>query len=145
MEIRKITAQDCYEIRHDILCHGLPIETCYFKEDFDENTFHLGAFSDDKLVSIASFCEKKSENFDDGVQYQLRGLATLPEYRGMHAATDLIEYAQDIVRHRGCTILWCNARVSVGQYYHKIGFEAIGDVFTIDPVGPHTVMYKKLI
>ncbi len=144
MEIRQITAQECYEIRHDVLCHGLPIETCYFTEDFLEKTFHLGAFINEKLISIASFCEKKSSVFNDEIQYQLRGLATIPQYRGMHAATGLITKAEEIIKNRGCTILWCNARVSVSQYYYKSGFEAIGNVFMIEPVGPHTMMYKRL-
>ena len=55
MEIKQIETKDTYYIRNEILRPGKPVESCYFDKDNDELTFHLGAFENDKLVSIASF------------------------------------------------------------------------------------------
>ena len=54
MEVKQIDAKDTYNIRNSLLRQGLPVESCYFDGDKDENTFHLGAFEDDKLRSVAS-------------------------------------------------------------------------------------------
>jgi predicted GNAT family N-acyltransferase len=41
-------------------------------------------------------------------------------------------------------IVWCNSRMSAVSFYEKMGFEKEGEVFEVDPIGPHVVMWKDL-
>ena len=65
MEVKQIDPKDTYPVRHAVLRQGLPIETCAFEGDSDELTFHLGAFVNDKLASVASFYFKTNNQFID--------------------------------------------------------------------------------
>ena len=55
-----------------------------FKGDFDKDTIHLGTFSGDKLIAVASFMKSNNDKFE-GLQYQLRGMGTMKSYRGTGA------------------------------------------------------------
>ena len=55
MDVKQIDYKDTYPIRHQMLRPGRPVETCYFEGDDDELSFHLGAYIDGKLASVASF------------------------------------------------------------------------------------------
>lgn len=142
--MKLINPEDTYPIRHQILRPNQPIEACKYEADHQENTFHLGAFLDGKLISIASFYEEKSPNFDAKLQYRLRGMATLEAYRKRKAGSMLISAAEAILKERNVSLWWCNARTSVSDYYKKLGLREHGDMFVIEPLGPHKLMVKEL-
>lgn len=140
MDVKQIEAKDTYQIRNHILRKGLPIESCYFEGDSDENTFHLGAFVDDKLASVASFYFKNNPNFEEEYQFQLRGMATLEEYQGQGLSSALLKTAFPLIQKNHVKLLWCNARKNATGFYKKVGFEVCSDEFHIDGVGPHYLM-----
>jgi GNAT superfamily N-acetyltransferase len=115
-------------------------EDCIFQGDQDELTFHLGAFVEKKLVSVASFYFERNELFEDTYQYRLRGMATLPEHQGQGLSSALLKTAFPVIKQNQCTLLWCNAREKAMGYYLKVGFNATGDLFTISTVGKHMLM-----
>jgi ribosomal protein S18 acetylase RimI-like enzyme len=143
VQIKYIIPEETYQIRKKILRKNmnLPVE---FHGDFDKETFHLGLFEDNKLVSIASFVKAIKENFK-GSQFQLRGMATLAEYQGNGFGKLLILEAEKILKEKNILILWCNARVSAVHFYYKQGFQSIGQEFDIPQIGGHYVMFKKLV
>lgn len=143
VQIKYIIPEETYQIRKKILRKNmnLPAE---FHGDFDKETFHLGLFEDNKLVSIASFVKAINENFK-GSQFQLRGMATLAEYQGNGFGKLLILEAEKILKEKNIPILWCNARVSAVHFYYKQGFQSIGQEFDIPQIGGHYVMFKKLV
>lgn len=143
MFVRQIDAKDTYPIRSLVLRPALPIETCYFEGDADDSTFHLGAYIDEKLASVASFYLAKNEAFDDEYQVQLRGMATLPEYRGQGLSSSLLRTAFPLISKNHISLLWCHARQSALGFYKKVGFESVGEEFEIPGVGPHTLLFKK--
>ncbi|WP_172370975.1 GNAT family N-acetyltransferase [Sporosarcina jiandibaonis] len=142
--IKQINPEDTYQIRHIVLRPNQIIDECKYDDDYNENAFHLGAFLNGKLISVASYYEEQSKSFDGKVQYRLRGMATLPEFRNLRAGSALIQFAETILRDRHADLWWCNARISASSYYEKMGLSAFGDVFTINPIGPHKLMYKKI-
>ena len=77
--IKEISAEETVAICLKILWNQseLPVQ---FSEDFDTDTFHLGAFENNELKEISSFMKTTNELFDSP-QYQLRGMATLPSVR----------------------------------------------------------------
>jgi len=144
MIIKQIEAKDTYNIRHQVLRPNLPIETCQFDNDMDEDSFHLGGYNEDQLTSIASFYLDNNSQFPEEFQYRLRGMATIKEFRGRGYSTDLLSTAFPLIKNNHVKVLWCNARTESTEFYSKMGFETIGNVFDIDGVGPHFLM-KKLI
>lgn len=146
MKVLRISAQDTYPIRQQVLVPNHELKKAKFEHDDDEDiSFHLGAFKDSKLVSVASFFYDRNPLFPDQHQYQLRGMATLPGFQGQGLSSELLTTAFPIIRQNFCTLLWCNARVSAVGYYEKVGFKKLNDdIFEVDNIGPHILMYKQI-
>ncbi|MBT2573866.1 GNAT family N-acetyltransferase [Bacillus sp. ISL-51] len=144
LEVKSITAEDTYNIRHKILRPHQTIEDCKYDQDNMAGAFHLGAFFEGTLISIASFYPQEQKTLKETPAYQLRGMATLPEYRTQKAGSTLIAYAERTLTDMGAALVWCNARYHVKGYYEKLGWKSIGETFDIPGIGPHLIMYKKL-
>lgn len=144
MNVKQIEAKDTYGIRNVILRPGLPEETCYFNGDHDEHTFHLGAFVEGKLASVASFYFTKNPDIENNYQYQLRGMATLEQFQGHGLSSALLRTAFPIIKNNHVDLLWCNARSGAKGFYEKVGFKTISDEFQIEGVGPHFLMTKEI-
>lgn len=144
MKVLWITPEETYPLRHKILRPNQTIEDCQYPADTEYNTFHLGVFVGDQLISVASFYNENLPDMKSNHQYRLRGMATDPDFRLQRAGTRIIEKAQTIIQNRQADLLWCNARITVSDYYKKLGFYEVGEVFDIYPIGPHQVMAKIL-
>ncbi len=142
IEIKKITAEETYPIRLEVLRQNIPLPY-EFNGDFDENTFHLGAFKDGKLVAVSSYMKERNANFK-GTQYQLRGMATLIEYQGLGLGKLMLQEAFSILKELKTNCLWCNARIKAVNFYEKLGLQTYGEKFEIKYVGDHYVMFKYL-
>ena len=75
----------------------------------------------------------------DGIDatWQLRGMAVLPELRGTHVGTALL----DAVHAAVAAPTWCNARAAVEGFYARHGWLAVGALFELPPIGPHRRMW----
>ena len=144
IEIREIEAGMTYSIRHGVLRPHQTLEDCKYDTDHGDNSFHVGAFYQGKLISVASFCMVKHPDFSVERQYRLRAMATLENYRRLGAGRSVVNYAEDLIKEWGINFLWCNGRTTVQEYYGSLGFKAHGKVFDYPPIGPHIVMYKNL-
>ena len=144
LEVKRIDPEMAYNIRHIVLRPHQAIEDCKYDTDNEDNSFHLGVFSQGKLISIASFCTENNQNFPIENQYRLRAMATLPEYRNLGSGRLVVSYAEDLIKKRGVNLLWCKGRTSVQEYYSKLGFTEYGKVFDYPPIGPHIIMFKRL-
>lgn len=140
--IKEISVRDTFPIRLEILRRNIPLPY-EFNGDFDENTFHLGAFKDDELIAVSSYMKASNKNFE-GNQYQLRGMATLTEYQGSGAGKLMLQHAVLILKEKNINVLWCNARIAVVGFYKKLGFQTFGEKFELSHVGEHYVMIKEL-
>ncbi|MCY8927687.1 GNAT family N-acetyltransferase [Bacillus subtilis] len=144
LEVKTISAEDTYEIRHRILRPHQSIEQCKYEEDHAKGSFHLGAFFEGKLISIASFSPQIQPLITESPAYRLRGMATLEEYRDQKGGSTLIKHAEEKLAENGVQAVWCNARSHVKGYYSKLGWEELGEPFEIPGIGTHIVMYKTL-
>lgn len=144
MKVLRINARDTHRIRSEMLRPGMPLEECIFEGDDEDQTFHLGAFIDNKLVSVASFYFDRHPEVDAPYQYRLRGMATLPEYQRQGLSKALLKIGFPIVKQNQCSVVWCNAREEAMEFYQKVGFEKIGNKFDIPSVGPHFLMIKNI-
>lgn len=144
MDVKQIEAKDTLELRSKILRNGLETSKCYFDHDHDENTFHLGAFVNEKLASVASFYLEKHPEITGEYHYRLRGMATLPQYQGKGFSRSLLRTAFPMIKQNHVYTVWCNARVSAIGFYEKVGFVIRSEKFEIPGVGPHVVMSLEL-
>lgn len=145
LSIKQIKPNDTYQLRHTILRPQQSIEDCMYKGDEAESTIHLGAFWEGKLISIGTFIQASHPDLVAALPYQLRGMATDPNYRRKKAGSTLMAHAEKLLRERDCDLLWFNARYNVRDYYLYMGFEQFGGIFEIAPIGTHVVMYKIFI
>ncbi|MFA6945232.1 MAG: GNAT family N-acetyltransferase [Pedobacter sp.] len=141
--IRFISTEDTLALRSLVLREGADHELCRFEGDDSESSFHLGYFKDEELICIASFHKQGREGFD-GTGYQLRGMATLPDFQGKGIGNQLLNFAIVYLRGLKANYIWCNARKAALRFYLGLGFEFISDEFEIEGVGPHRVMYAKI-
>ena len=146
MKVLRINAADTYPIRQQVLIPDHDPKKAKFESDDDEDiSFHLGAFHDLQLVSVASFYYDRNTNFSDQHQYQLRGMATLEEFQRRGLSSELLNMAFPIIKQNFCTLLWCNARVSAIGFYQKVGFKIHDETpFEIEGIGPHVLMFKNI-
>lgn len=145
VEIKFIKSEETLSLRQKVLRPNYRVQDCVYPEDLLATTFHMGVFHHSKLVSIASFMLESHREFSAGYPYRLRGMATDESYRGQGFGSILLRQGIEILRERKCDLLWCNARIRAFAFYQSIGFEFCGDLFEIPDVGPHKVMYKRII
>lgn len=143
-DLRTISSQETWPVRHPVLRKGRPLEDVYMEADEKESTFHLGIFYKQEIVGVASFMEDKHPNCY-GVQARLRGMAVLPDHRKKGLAARILNRGEHILKEKGTTLLWFNARIVALSFYKNLGYQTIGEEFNIPLVGPHYVMKKQLV
>ncbi len=141
--IAEIKAEDTYPIRKAVLRDGMTLSH-EMLGDHESDTLHLGLFESDSLVCIASFMQASNDLFK-GRQFQLRGMASANAAQGKGFGKLLLEEAELRLKNRGVAILWCNARTVAIDFYKKLNYQTIGTFFQVAQVGPHYLMFKKLI
>jgi ribosomal protein S18 acetylase RimI-like enzyme len=132
--VKRISANDTLPLRSAVLRNNLPAEQCVFNTD--AQGFHLGAFADNKLVSIATFFAEDYPELGSG-GYRLRGMATDPDFSGKGYGSALIQFAINELQNQGISYLWCNARKGALGFYEKLNFKIISDEFIVPGIGPH--------
>jgi predicted GNAT family N-acyltransferase len=117
--------------------------------DNDHTTWHVAAFGVDKhwresgeAVCCASFF---LNTFEQSLAYQLRGMATDPEYHGWGFGREVLRRAeQNISRIAKVRLFWCNARSEAVGFYKKQGWAVVSEEFDIPDVGPHFKMIRRI-
>ena len=137
--VKFISAEEVLPLRSLVLRNGKSFEHCVFQGDDAYDTFHLGYALGGDIKSVASFMRNDFfENAGEG--YQLRGMATHPDYNGKGYGKALIDFAIEYLKEYNTAYLWCNARSSAAGFYKKIGFETESPEFDIPGIGFHCEM-----
>ena len=71
-------------------------------------------------------------------------MAVLESHQGRGLGGKLLGYGLDLLKEKEASILWMNARIGAVEFYQKLQFSSIGDLFDIPPIGIHQRMYKVL-
>lgn len=141
--IKFISAGQTLDLRSSELREGLDRELCRFEGDDTEGSFHVGYFTDERLVCVATFHRQQREGFP-GLGFQLRGMVTHPDFQRKGIGNQLLNFSIVYLRGQKADYLWCNARKIAFQFYLGLGFEFISDEFELPKIGPHRVMYLKI-
>jgi predicted GNAT family N-acyltransferase len=142
--IEFITADAVLPVRNEVLREGrLTNDECRFANDDAPDAFHLGYYVEDELACVASFHPVNYDGYS-GQAYQLRGMATIEQYRGKGLGNQLVNFAIVYMRGQKVNYVWCNARKRAVKFYQSVGFEIISGEFEVKGIGPHYVMYCKI-
>ena len=139
--IRRIGAEEVRPLRQQVLRPGQAFEETLYPGD--DAGLHLGAFSGEELVAIASLYEEGRAGGPAG-GWRLRGMATDAGVRGAGFGAALLAGCVEHVAGAGGSELWCNARVAAVGFYRRAGFEVVSEEFDVPGIGAHVVMTKPM-
>lgn len=166
-DIRFVQPEDILRIRQRVLRPNGKLEDCQFPKDYDERGFHLGLYTGEVLISIASFhpeevpfkipekylstafpwasSQKEGNKTEETlVAFRLRGMATDNPYAGQGWGAKLLREAERYLLAKNCHLLWFNARRVAYPFYSRLGYQFAGDAFDIPGIGEHKQMFKFL-
>jgi GNAT superfamily N-acetyltransferase len=135
--IRGIAASDTIALRDAALRPGLPPGGSHYPGDDAEGTLHLGAFVDQTLVAVATLCRESMTEREpmpgerSSTSWRLRGMATLPEYRGRGLGKQLAQRSIGYAAEQGGTLVWCTSRIATVPFYRALGFSESGHTFSL--------------
>lgn len=144
-KIEFITINKVLELRQKNLKPFLTLAECKNSEDDNVLTKHFGIFYNNNCVSVATVFPESHKDFQCGNPYRLRGMATDSQFRGQGFGSILLMHAFDYLKDIKCDLLWCNARLKALNFYKQNGFHAQSEIFELPQIGPHIVMYKRII
>jgi GNAT superfamily N-acetyltransferase len=134
--IRRAMATELIDLRHRVLRAGLPRSEAIFPGDDLPSSFHFAAIAGpSSVIGCATFHHNSWEN---APAYQLRGMATDPDWAGKGIGKAVLSYAIETITsgspvHR----FWCNARLIAIPFYQRMGWKIVSDLFEIPTAGPH--------
>lgn len=141
--VKFILPLEVLPLRSLVLRNKKPLQECVFHGDEAYDTFHLGYLANGEIRSVASFM--RNDFFPgDGEGYQLRGMATHPDFGRKGYGAALINFAVEYLKEYNTNYLWCNARSSAATFYKRLGFINESPEFDIPGVGIHFEMRLKL-
>lgn len=141
--LRQAAFEEIVRLREAVLIVGTDRDSPEFPGDHDETTHHFGAFDGQLTLGCLSFMLNE---WDGRPAWQLRGMATEPDWRGKGIGKALLRFAEEmLLRDSEVRQMWCNARVVAVGFYVTQGWEVASEEFTIKGVGPHRKMTKPLV
>ncbi len=171
LDLRPIPAEATWPLRQAVLRPHQALEDCRFPGDAAPGAFHLGAFDPaGGLVAVASFApepapaelraaltgsdvnsDSESAPAADGgsdsepaADWRLRGMATLPDWRGQGLGQALLGEGLARLASLGAAVLWCNARLGALAFYRRAGLIAVGPSFELPGIGPHRLLGRRV-
>ena len=143
--VELITTTQTLPLRKRVLKPFLSEAECVNPGDDLPTTFQFGLVHNNQIVSIATFIQEPFAELPAAFPYRLRGMASDKRYQGQGFGREVLLYGLESLRQTNCDLVWCNAREIAFPFYEKLGFSYLGPLFDIKDIGPHKVMYKRLI
>jgi len=140
---RRASLNEIIPLRDAVLIQGTNRVSPYFDGDRDSTTLHFGAFQGERTLVCLTFLRN---TWEEKPAWQLRGMATDPEFQKMGLGARLLTYAESVLHDLSdVNHLWCNARMGAVDFYRKQGWIVASEEFLIPGVGQHIKMTKSLI
>ena len=142
--VKQILASETVNIRHQVLRVGKLLESCLFDNDDLNTTVHFGIFKSNVLHGVVSIFAQQNPIFESSSQFQMRGMAILPDIQGQGFGQLLLKFAENHQKSLKKSFIWFNARITAMMFYKKMGYLLHGEPFDIPNVGLHVLMYKNI-
>ena len=144
VEAHIISSELTHHIRREVLWPHIKNGDYSIPVDKHADTFHMGTFFNQKVISIGTFIKENNPKFKDNIQYRLRAMATDTEYRQKGAGKILFLKALNILNSKKIKLLWCDARLAAVPFYKSLNMQSLPEIYDIPNIGPHKTMYIYL-
>jgi GNAT superfamily N-acetyltransferase len=144
--LRPCQVEEIIDLRHAVLRQGLPRSEAIFEGDHAPTSRHYAAVSDAGGAAVCC-ATLHPVPWEGEPAWQLRGMATMPQFRGRGIGRELMALIESDLLAGGPDVprlLWCNARVPALGFYRGRGWHVISEQFDIPTAGPHFRMLKRL-
>jgi ribosomal protein S18 acetylase RimI-like enzyme len=71
-------------------------------------------------------------------------MAVLPEFQKKGFGEDLVKHCEKYIKSLNGPLIWFNARENAVLFYEKLGYNKIGNPFSIADIGIHFLMKKEI-
>ena len=124
------------QVRLDVFVaeQGVPAELEL--DEWDQKAHHFIALDADKVVATLRIILQ-----DDTAK--LGRLAVLKTFRRQGIATQLMHHAMQFCQQQGIHSITLDSQVSVQDFYTKMGYQTVGDIFA-DAGIPHITMVQNI-
>jgi predicted GNAT family N-acyltransferase len=142
--IQNIPSFLTFAVRQPVLREGKPVESCHFDGDDLETTSHFGLYLDENLIGVVSVFKIINPIFNTTNQFQIRGMAILPQFQKNGFGQKLVIHCEEFIKNLNGTLIWFNAREKAVPFYEKLGYQKVGNPFSIADIGIHYIMKKEI-
>ncbi|KAH9889892.1 acyl-CoA N-acyltransferase [Cubamyces lactineus] len=132
--IREIDAADTVPLRHSVLWPDHPVDYVLLPEDASGH--HYGAFlptSTSPVAVISVFIDSLPSapaEVSASRTARFRKFACDPTYQGRGIGSRLLQHVFGVAaKELGCSVIWCDARLSASTWYERRGMQKFGEVF----------------
>jgi GNAT superfamily N-acetyltransferase len=134
-QVRQLVARDTIALRDDVLRPGLPPGGSHYPGDDAPDSLHLGVYvaasAKNTLAAVATLCHEPMLGEEMTSSWRLRGMATLPEYRGHGFGKQLAQRCIAYAAEQRGILVWCTSRVATVPFYSALGFAECSDAFPL--------------
>lgn len=110
-----------FQLRHEVFVEEQHVDATIERDARDKEATHIVATMDDVVVGCARLF------WEDGAH--IGRLAVKREYRHQGVGSAICQYIIDLAKERNCHQVWLNAQLVSYDFYLKIGFVPVGEVF----------------
>jgi GNAT superfamily N-acetyltransferase len=144
VEVVPVAAAVGQALRKAVLRPHEPPEGPMYPLEEGPATAHFAALADGRVLAVGSVMADGHPHEPASGDWRVRGMATLPEWRGHSLGARVLDALEDHAREEGGRRLWCNARVGARSFYERAGWLTEGGEYEIPGIGMHLLMSKQL-
>lgn len=142
--IQSVSAKTLIQIRKKVLRPDEENFSGLYHGDYNSDSIHLAAICDQTVIGCVSAWSENCPNLPEArCCFRVRALAVYEEYRLNQIASNLIRAMVDSLECIDFDYYWLSGRASLRDFYHSMGFSAVGSTYQISGTGPHINFIKQ--
>ena len=141
IKFKRVTSSNIKKLRQKNLYRDFPNSLTDYKEDNYPNTKHYAILKNENVVSALTIIERTTNKKKSA---QLRGMFTVQKELKKGYGSLLIDKVSLKLKKENINLIWCNSRINVIDFYKKNKFKEIGKTFSINLLGDHKKLIRKL-
>src|SRR5690625_2779617 len=134
----RIDKKHVLNIRHAVFVNEQKVPIEEEIDEFDESDSVIHLLGTHQSTPIAASRIRFLDNYA-----KLERIAVLKEFRGKQFGADMVKAMEEVILTQDCIHAVLNAQTYAEEFYKKLGYTKISDVF-MDAGIPHITMNKKL-
>lgn len=129
--------EEMVRLRISQLLQPIGVPESYINREGEKEDVLIGAFENGEMIGCCVLTPKNNGDM------QLRQMAVRSDYRGRKIGAAIIEFAEQVTREKGFSVLMMHARNPVIEFYRRCGYQIDGKEFFEVGIGHHK-MQKTL-